>query len=121
MHVVESATDSSERPRYVCLKLSQEQFDTVQSLFGHYDWDWDKALEDGTSHFELDPAMALDPAPHAPLFYIPHCEGSDECVYCLCGTRITDDSNRQFWWEDGPQPPVIENSRKKGSLVLIGK
>ena len=29
VHVVESAADSSERPRYVCLTLSQEQFDTV--------------------------------------------------------------------------------------------
>jgi hypothetical protein len=52
----------------------------------------------------------------APRFVIQQQEDAVECPYCLCRPCITNDNNRQMWWETEQQPARAENSGTRKRL-----
>ena len=96
----------------MCAAFTQEQYDTIEALFIHYDWDFGTALEEGADHFHVANNATEEEDPESVRFIFPQ-PGAEECPHCLSAPCVTDESNRQFWWEDNAHPPQIGNSQKR--------
>ena len=51
-----------------------------------------------------------------PEYHIPPVAGHQQCPFCFCSPCITDESNRQLWWEVENLPPHARNSEKRKKL-----
>ncbi|KAJ8304735.1 hypothetical protein KUTeg_018318 [Tegillarca granosa] len=46
-------------------------------------------------------------------FRLQQNEQEPECQYCLCKPCITNENNKQLWWEDEPLPPRDNNNKDR--------
>ena len=105
------------------LDVTQEQLDTVEALFGHYNWDLVKITgpatdkqttstqTEGTEGSSSDsgtvsvhPSQQAEGTPPTE-YYIAKTLTVGECPYCFCRPCITSETNRQLWWENESSPP----------------
>ncbi|CAC5416623.1 unnamed protein product [Mytilus coruscus] len=103
------------------LFVNEEQKETILSLFGYYNWNvkelndeqvtcviettkTDEILENDDYNANEETAENR--------FVIQQNADSDECPFCLCKPCITDESNRQLWWETECQ----QRHRRNNSL-----
>lgn len=113
------------------LEFTQEQLETVQHLFGHYNWDFveingsdrnggsstctsSDASTQTLNTETTDPSQQEGDRP-PPDFHIAQDLSEQECGYCFCSPCITSETNRQFWWENEEAGPSDRNHglRKK--------
>ena len=110
-----AAGDNSQRIT-VTLNLTTVQYDAVSQLFQQSQWDLEEARVPSNS---LDISgsegvdMAADSTSQCPEYSIPPVNGQQRCPFCFCCPCITDESNRQFWWENQNQLPHERNSEKR--------
>ncbi|KAK3083397.1 hypothetical protein FSP39_009076 [Pinctada imbricata] len=85
------------------LKVSSEQRDAIAKLFEDENWNFEEFVMtesegDGAENFVRT-------------YRIDHSQDPEhtECQHCLCRPCITDESNRQMWWEPEPVPPSRNN------------
>ena len=84
-------------------------------MFVHHDWD---IVEHNVSSLDITSSSASNTDNiHRPIIeeepglVIPPIMEEDECPYCLCRPCVTDDSNRQLWWEIAPKPSSKKNNK----------
>ena len=113
----------------ITLNVSEEQMDTINHLFNHYGWNYDeisRAYNNGSASSSAENSqdrndVACQTAPqNLPLddnddngyqeYNIPQSPDEEECRFCLCRSCITNEQNRQFWWEDNNEAPCRRNS-----------
>ena len=87
----------------VLLRVNSEQRDAITQLFEDNNWNLEvfTMTEDegqGAENFVRTYRIEQSQDPE-----------HDECPYCLCRPCITDETNRQLWWEPAPIPPSIHN------------
>lgn len=124
-----------ERQRLI-LDVSEMQMEAIKHLFLHSDWDFhsidssqeekfggntcvrpecvDKEVQTNveleTGYLETE--CIANNGDDAEKFVILQDSNKDECPFCLCKPCITDDINRQLWWEMEPfRPPHPRNSK----------
>ena len=105
-------TNSTEPKKYFCAAFTQEQYETVEALFVHYDWDFGNALQEGADHFGTINNDTEGDSAESVQFIFPQ-PGADECQHCLASPCVTDERHRQFWWEDHPHQPHSRNPKKR--------
>lgn len=124
-----------ERQRLI-LDVSEMQMEAIKHFFLHSEWDFrpidtsqeeeiggktcvrsecvDKGVQTNT---ELDTGPDCcgndeEDNVEEEKFVIPQDNNRDECPFCLCKPCITDDNNRQLWWEVEPfRLPHPRNSK----------
>lgn len=114
----------------VTIDVSAEQLDTINHLFGHYGWDFmeihrsdtrqpvSRSVTDDDSVVRNDASSQTDSDTETNnhdddniLHYnILQNQDEEECKYCLCKPCITNERNRQLWWEDESITPNRRNS-----------
>jgi hypothetical protein len=103
----------------VVMELSDDQLENIRGVFNHFDWDFDSAVisdsnslvnaETQTDSPENDyETNNIDEFVNEP-FRIQQDPNSSECIYCFCRPCITDEVNRQMWWETEPHPKHKRN------------
>lgn len=87
------------------LEVTNEQKDAIFHFFAHNDWDFRevrKEKNDELTEEDLDcdyEEYSVQQNPELP-----------ECPYCFCRPCITDECNKQLWWEDENHEPHERNS-----------
>lgn len=108
---------------HLTLAVSSEQLETITHLFSHYHWNYEEinrtrrpAAGQIDSNFS-DVSTQTEATDNSdendevvPQFIIPHNLEETECRYCLCKPCITNEQNRQLWWETKSQPPHQRNT-----------
>ena len=110
----------------ISLNVTPEQRDTIRALFFHTGdtgWDYEIAISEANSILKQESQQGAQPmvnqssrqspavrvvreAPnHWQPVELPQDLGLMECPYCLCSPCITDEMNRQLWWENEHFPP----------------
>ena len=114
----------------ITLHVSEEQVDTISHLFSHYGWNYNEisrivAENSGSSAESVlnrnDVACQTTPGTETvdnnddafQEYHIPQNPEEQECRFCLCRPCITDEQNRQMWWENENQAPSRRNSALK--------
>ncbi len=105
------------------INVSELQLNTITNLFNHNDWVWSEINQDTqliTTSTQCDEQHLLpevgdvQPANGKnaiyPNFHIAQDESQDECPYCYCRPCITNERNRQLWWEDENAEPNHTNT-----------
>lgn len=100
----------------LALEVTEEQRETMYHLFAHYDWEYrqievkDKMLEQINEDGETTTVSDNGDNSEDKQYIIDQDKDANECVYCLCRPCITDERNRQMWWESENGEPHIHNS-----------
>ncbi|CAC5363503.1 unnamed protein product [Mytilus coruscus] len=95
----------------IALLVTEEQKETIYSLFGYYNWDVNLVDSDNeiakvttlstqTSdivHEEIEDGIEENQ------FLIEQDQECEECPFCFCKPCNTSENNRQMWWESEPQ------------------
>lgn len=103
----------------VLMQLSDDQIENIRGIFHHFDWDFDSAVISDSSLL-VDAETQTDSQDHAEEindnneevnqhFRIQQDHNSTECIYCYCRPCITDEVNRQLWWETDTHPKHRRN------------
>ncbi len=108
------ATESTDHTNLWCLKVTSQQEDTVRHLFSYYDWN----IEEVPLNRETVPDIIVNDSvenveedePFIPGYVIEQDPLESKCHYCLCSPCITDERNRQDWWQTEPVAAHIRNS-----------
>lgn len=84
----------------MALEVTEEQRETIFNLFQPNDWD---NIEIEITNRNED--MEDNEAGNDLVDDISNAQSSEheECSHCLCRPCITDENNRQMWWEDEEQ------------------
>ena len=110
----------------ITLHVSEEQVDTISHLFSHYDCNFNEisriVAENSGSSAETvlnrnDVACQTTPETETvdnnddafQEYHIPQNPEEQESRFCLCRSCITDEQNRQMWWENENQAPSRRN------------
>jgi hypothetical protein len=111
----------AQQHEQVTLQLNSDQMENLRGIFKHYGWDFNSAItETATSTCVLVDAetqtdnndaenMADESENINEHFTIQQDPNKEECVYCFCRPCITNESNRQLWWEPNTHPPHQRN------------
>lgn len=91
----------SDSTSVLSLEVTQEQRDAIYYFFTHNEWEF-KEVQNCQNNGENSPDISDGD------FFIEQDENDDECEHCLCKPCITDERNRQLWWETENQ---IEHER----------
>ncbi len=106
------------------LHVTDLQKETIGNLFNHYDWEFTEVSAEKTPENQdsnaatgdiahQDGSVDLDPPECVPGYHVNHIQGQAECEYCLCKPCITDERNRQLWWEEESQEPNCYNHKRR--------
>jgi len=88
------------------IEVTPEQKETINQLFNHYNWEY-KELHTQSQSTEIS---ATSPSPlDVEQFTVVQNEDAEECQHCFCRPCMTDDSNRQMWWESENAAPHRRN------------
>ena len=101
------------------LNLSSFQYEAISNLFQENHWDLEESRATGANPDNyaanannMDTDMHTDEMDYC----IPYVEGHEVCPFCFCCPCITNEGNRQFWWENQNQPPHARNSEKRKKI-----
>ena len=81
----------AEAKSLMSLYVTQEQRELIYAMWAHNDWDIEEATSHSPGPVELDGPITD--------FVIEQSSTDQECGFCLCRPCITDQTNRQMWWE----------------------
>ena len=96
----------------VAIKVTELQHDVIQRVFAHHDWDYEEVsleelVEQSSAHHQDDEdGDEYD----IPGFVIEQDSTAEECPYCFSRPCITNEDNRQLWWEEQDNEPRDWNS-----------
>ena len=98
----------------VKLVVTEKQKELIQAMWAHNGWeleldnehDEDGAIGDNSSQLDSDSITG---------FRTSQDESEPECQFCLCRPCITDETNKQLWWETEASPPQESNSVNRKS------
>ena len=87
--------ENSEENYRITLDVTKEQSETIHALFNHNDWNYCEInrVPLNEKHDQIEEVVQHDS------FVINQDMNQTECKYCFCRPCITDNSNRQLWWE----------------------
>ncbi|CAC5426768.1 unnamed protein product [Mytilus coruscus] len=112
-------TVNNSRP-VLSLEVTQEQREAIYHFFANNDWEF-KDISGENASVEKNESNEGD-------FFIAHDENSDECPNCLCRQSITNERNRQLWWENENHPEHERNAylrkdkyKRFGPICYIGE
>lgn len=116
------AYSSPEQNELLVLKVDGAQKAVIQQLFCHMKWNYNQALQK-VEVVAVAPAslpasaqkqeISEEEEPEEPGYVDPHDLNAEECMFCFCKPCITDNVNKQMWWEDALQPVSRWNSRRR--------
>ena len=89
------------------LEVTEEQRETIFNLFQHNDWDYNEIVITNRNEDLEDNEAGNDLVDD---FSIAQSSEHEECPHSLCRPCITDENNRQVWWEHEKQLPHDRNS-----------
>lgn len=105
----------------ITLQLSDDQLDNLRGVLNHFGWDLDSVIvNENNSSVDAEtqtdtctPGVTNDEASennedYEP-FRIQQDQNIDECPHCFCRPCITNEVNKQQWWEDEPHPGHVRN------------
>jgi hypothetical protein len=101
----------------ISLIVTEEQKETLLSMFGYYGWDVDGVndskvtqVNEATQTDEITEESDGGAGEENENSFIIHQDpNSEECPFCMCKPCITDENNRQLWWETESQQKHIRN------------
>jgi len=98
---MEGDSDSSSettQSSVLSLEVTQEQRDAIYHFFAYNNWDFKEVIskENEVNHSENSENGDDD---HGN-YFIEQEQEAPECPYCFCRPCITDEQNRQLWWEN---------------------
>jgi hypothetical protein len=117
----------AQQQEQVTLKLNSDQMENLRGIFDHYGWDFNSAITDSATITETAASTCVlvdaetqtdnnDAENNADQseninehFIIQQDPNQEECVYCFCRPCITNESNRQLWWESNTHPSHQRN------------
>ncbi|CAC5418266.1 unnamed protein product [Mytilus coruscus] len=92
----------------IALLVTEEQKETIYSLFGYYNWDVN--LVDSDNEIAKVTTMSTQTSDNVQeeiedgieenQFRIEQDQECEECPFCFCKPCITSENNRQMWWEN---------------------
>ena len=98
---------------FLCLKVNQEQKNSIKQLFQENDWSYDEMilepLPEGSDHGDSRSNDGDD----IPGYIIEQTINTAECPHCLCKPCITSEQNKQLWWPDRLHTPSIHNNKPR--------
>lgn len=101
----------------VTLELLPEQLETINQLFNYNDWDYREIQRQNiSSEVSTQTCREDENDSNVTNFRIQQDHDQEECIYCLCRPCITDERNRQLWWESENSPPNSRNSSLRKEL-----
>lgn len=102
------------------LQISLDQLQAIQIFFHEQGWDYAECeILEESSKGDCDDSsdsgeeLNINPLPEE---IIPAVENEEECQYCYCTPCITNETNRQQWWSNGPSPPHRLNTIHRKAL-----
>ncbi|KAJ8314866.1 hypothetical protein KUTeg_007016 [Tegillarca granosa] len=123
---------SSEETFILHLKVNNLQKETIFQMFCHHNWDFIQVpkekvntlskqtqtltIEDFRQEVTVTPAdtdIQDSGILQVNTFRLQQNEQEPECQYCLCKPCITNENNKQLWWEDEPLPPRDNNNKER--------
>ena len=84
-----------------CISVTAEQKQKIIQLFRENSWEVQEV-----DSLEIDASKIS-----APGYVIEKKEENQECPYCFCKPCVTDETNRQLWWETENHTPNQENNK----------
>ncbi|CAC5410849.1 unnamed protein product [Mytilus coruscus] len=95
----------------IALLVTEEQKETIYSLFGYYNWDVNLVDSDNEIAKVTTKSTQTSDIVHEEIedeieqnqFLIEQDQECEECPFCFCKPCITSENNRQMWWESEPQ------------------
>jgi hypothetical protein len=96
----------------VTLSLTQQQKEAIHGLFVEKGWQYSevtKTSEAQSNTSEIQSNNDVDT--YEPGYVIAQHLDEEECPFCLCKPCITNDRNRQQWWQHIPKPPHQLNTK----------
>ena len=105
----------------ITLQLSDDQLDNLRGVLNHFGWDLDSVIvNENNSSVDAEtqtdtctPGVTNDEASESNEDYEPfriqQDQNIDECPHCFCRPCITNEVNKQQWWEDEPHPGHVRN------------
>lgn len=86
----------SQKISVLSLEVNEEQIEAIRAFFAHNDWDFNE-VNIGNNDNSVS-SETTDDLPQEN-YSIEHDPESPECPHCLCRPCITNEQNRQMWWE----------------------
>ena len=96
-----SSDRGKESQSLISLQVTEEQKQAIRELFAREQWEYIE-IENNEISENIENTVEQHTIDHDP--------NSDECEYCLCRPCITDERNRQSWWENESHAPHKRNS-----------
>ena len=96
----------------ISLIVTEEQKETLLSMFGYYGVNDSKVTQvnEATQTDEITEESDGGAGEENENSFIIHQDpNSEECPFCMCKPCITDENNRQLWWETESQQKHIRN------------
>ena len=78
------------------LEVTQEQRDAIYHFFSHSGWEFKEVQNDQD---QVNNEEICDDYSFHGNYFIEQNENFEEYAYCLCRPCITNEGNRQLWWE----------------------
>lgn len=105
IHKMEGNSANDNDTSVLSIEVTQEQRDAIYYFFTHNNWDFNEVQ----THKNNESAQENNDCDFEE-FSIPQNQELPECSHCLCRPCITDEQNRQLWWEDENHEPNERNS-----------
>lgn len=104
--------EGSNPKSILALVVTPEQKETIYQLFNHYDWEYNEVSVQDQVEISSGNILSSDVEGGTDVeqFTVEQESDAEECQYCLCRPCITDESNRQLWWETENVEPHKRNS-----------
>lgn len=96
--------ETSETSSILSLEVTQEQKDAIYHFFAHNDWEFKEVQIPSNNNQSRDDSGEGD-------YFIEQNDNFDECLHCFCRPCITNERNRQLWWETDNQIEHERNSQ----------
>ena len=103
---METSQSNAEEKHILSINVTDLQHSVIQKLFGDNDWDFEEVIPENRP----DEEVIDEQVPDDPGYIIGQNNAEEECPYCLCRPCITDETNRQMWWEDHCHAPQHWNT-----------
>lgn len=102
---MEGNSENENSTSVLSLEVTQEQRDAIYHFFAHNDWDFHEVhLDKNNESIEENSDCNYEE------YSIQQDQELPECPHCLCRPCITNEQNRQLWWEDANHEPSEGNS-----------
>jgi hypothetical protein len=111
--------ESGESGKNTVLVVSEMQRQVLKQFFDLCQWNFEDAVcstivtvsSSNTGESDMNDGKDDEDGDSDSEYIDPHDPDADECKHCYCRPCITDESNRQLWWERQPRIPSQQNRK----------